>query len=168
MAKMCRSRRAALVALLGLVAMHCTGCMHRAKSSVPSQTPASGATLVVEFAWNASPDDDLGTTRTVILSGKQVSKTHDSRYVSCFGADRRAAGCLLVGEFNTTSAYTPGLVYDGTDSVTNAQLGNWEVTAEGEASGGANASRTCAGDLDSARVVTLKITLGVDAGCAVQ
>jgi hypothetical protein len=144
------------------------GCRHRATSSNPSPPPASGANLVVEFAWVASPEDNLGTTRTVILSGRQVSMARDSRFVSCFGAGKKVAGCQAVGEFGTTSAYTPGLEFDGTETITNAQLGRWEVSASAESSGGASASETCSLNIDSNRLITVKMTLGADAGCAVQ
>ncbi len=124
--------------------------------------------MVVQFAWTASAEDNLGTNRTVILSGRQVSVASDSRYVSCFGADRNAAGCQFIGEFNTTSVFTPGLEYDRSETINNVQLGGWEVTAEGESSGGAYASQTCSLNVDSNRLVTVKISLGVDAGCSVQ
>jgi hypothetical protein len=120
---------------------------------------------VVEFAWIASPEDNLGTARTVTLSGREVSAARDSRFVSCFGPDKKVAGCQVVGEFSTTSAYTPGLEYDATETLTNAQLGRWEVSASGESSGGANASQTCSVNIDSNHLVTIKITLGVDPGC---
>jgi hypothetical protein len=122
----------------------------------------------VEFAWTSAPEDDLGTNRTVILSGKQVSLARDSSYVSCFGADKRATGCQDIGEFSTTSVYTPGPEYDGTETINNVQLGRWEVTAAGESSGGVNASQTCSVNVDSNRLVTAKISLGVDAACSVQ
>jgi hypothetical protein len=160
--------RTGLIALIGFLVIHCSGCQHRATSSNPSPPPAAGATLVVEFAWTASPENDLGTNRTVTLSGKQVSVASDSRFVSCFGADKRATGCQVVGEFSTTSAYTPGPEYDGNETVTNVQLGRWEVTAAGESSGGINASQTCSVSLDSNRLVTVKIALGVEPGCTVQ
>ena len=160
--------RTGLVALIGFLAIHCSGCQHRAMSSNPSPPPAAGATLVVQFAWTASAEDDLGINRTVTLSGKQVSTASDSRFVSCFGADRNAAGCQFVDTFSTTSAYTPGPEYDGIQTITNVQLGRWEVTAAGESSGGVNASQTCSVSLDSNRLVTVKIALGVDPGCTVQ
>jgi hypothetical protein len=130
--------------------------------------PVAGATLLIQFAWTASPEDNLGTNRTVILSGKQVAVAVDSRYVTCFGADKNATGCQYVGEFTTTTAFTPGPEYDGSETITNAQLGRWEVSAAGESSGGANASQTCSADVDSNRLVTIKISIGVEPGCAVQ
>ena len=168
MPNLSRLPRTGLIALIGLLVIHCNGCLHHAKSQDVSPPPVAGATLVVEFAWTASPDDNLGTTRTVILSGKQVSAASDSSYVSCFGADKRAAGCQDIGEFSTTSVYTPGPEYDGTETINNVQLGRWEVTAAGESSGGANATQTCSVNVDSNRLVTVKISLGVDAGCSVQ
>ena len=156
------------IALAGLMAIGCAGCRHRATSLNPPQPPALGAPLVVEFAWVASAEDNLGTSRTVILSGKQVSVARDSRFVSCFGAGKGVSGCQAVSEFSTTSAYTPGLVYDGTETITNAQPGRWLVSAGGESSGGASASQTCSVNVESSRLVTIRITLGVDAGCALQ
>jgi len=160
--------RAGLAALICFLAIHCSGCRHRATSQKASPPSVAGATLVVEFIWTATPEDDLGTNRTVILSGKQVSVASDSSYVSCFGPDKRARGCQDIGEFSTTSVYTPGPEYDGTETINNVQLGRWEVTAAGESSGGVNASQTCSVNVDSNRLVTVKISLGVDAGCSVQ
>jgi hypothetical protein len=159
---------AGLVAVICFLVIQCSGCRHHATSQHASPPPVAGATLLVEFAWTATPEDDLGTNRTVILSGKQVSLARDSSYVSCFGADKRATGCQDIGEFNTTSVYTPGPEYDGTETINNVQLGRWEVTAAGESSGGVNASQTCSVNVDSTRLVTVKISLGVDAGCSVQ
>jgi hypothetical protein len=122
----------------------------------------------VEFAWTATAEDNLGNNRTVILSGRQVSSPRDSSYVSCFGADKRATGCQDIGEFNTTSVFTPGPEYDGSETINNVQLGRWEVSAAGESSGGVNANQTCSANVDSNRLVTVKISLGVDAGCLVQ
>jgi len=124
--------------------------------------------MVVDFAWTASPEDNLGNNRTVILSGRQVSSARDSSYVACFGADKRAAGCQDIGEFSTTSTYTPGPEYDGSETINNVQLGRWEVSAAGESSGGVNANQTCSLNVDSNRLVTVKISLGVDASCLVQ
>jgi len=59
-------------------------------------------------------------------------------------------------------------VYDGTETITNAQPGRWLVSAGGESSGGASASQTCSVNVESSRLVTIRITLGVDAGCALQ
>ena len=157
-----------LVALICFLVIHCSGCLHHAKNTNASPPPVAGATLVVEFAWTATPEEELGTNRTVILSGKQVSVASDSSYVSCFGADKRARGCQDIGEFSTTSVYTPGPEYDGTETINNVQLGRWEVTAAGESSGGVNASQTCSVNVDANRLVTVKISLGVDAGCSVQ
>ena len=159
---------AGLVALICFLVIHCSGCLHHAKSQDVSPPPVAGATLVVEFAWTASPDDNLGTTRTVLLSGRQVSSARDLRYVSCFGADRRTAGCQDIGEFYTSSVYTHGLEYDGSETINNAQLGRWQVSAAGDSSGGANATQVCSVNVDSTRLVTVKISLGVDAGCSVQ
>ena len=161
-------RRVGLLSLVSVMAMSCAGCRHGATSSGAPQPPALGATLVVEFAWVGSAEDNFGTTRTVILSGREVSTAHDSRFVSCFGTGEKAAGCQVVNEFTTPSATTPGLDYDGTETITNAQPGRWEVSAGGESSGGASASQTCSVNVDASRTVTAKITLGVDAGCAVQ
>jgi hypothetical protein len=133
-----------------------------------SPPPVAGASLFVEFAWTASAEDELGTNRTVILSGKQVAVASDSRYVTCFGADKRATGCQDIGEFTTTSTYTPGPEYDGSETINNVQLGRWEVNASGESSGGVNANQTCSVNLDTNRLVTVKISLGVGAGCSVQ
>jgi hypothetical protein len=141
--------------------------MHHAKSAKTAPPTVAGATLVVEFAWTASPDDNLGTTRTVILSGRQVSSARDSSYVSCFGADKRI-GCQDIGEFNTTSVFTPGPEYDGYETINNAQLGRWQVSAAGDSNGGVNVNQTCSANLDTNRTVTIKISLGVDAGCSVQ
>jgi hypothetical protein len=160
--------RAGLVALICFLVIHCSGCLLHAKSANASPPPVAGATLVVEFAWTASPEDDLGTNRTVILSGKQISVASDSRFVSCFGADKRATGCQDIGEFSTTSVYTPGPEYDGSETINNVQLGRWEATAAGESSGGVNASQTCSVNVDSTRLITVRISLGVDAGCLVQ
>jgi hypothetical protein len=160
--------RAGLVALSCFLVIDCSGCLHRAKNAKASPPPVAGATLVVEFVWTANPEDDLGTTRTVILNGRLVSAPRDLSYVSCFGADRRTAGCQDIGEFNTTSVFTPGPVYDGTETINNAQLGHWQVAAAGDSSGGANANQTCSVNVDTNRLVTVKISLGVDAGCSVQ
>ena len=161
-------RRTGFIALMGLFVIHCSGCRHQATSQTDTPPTVAGATLVVEFAWTASPDDNLGTTRTVILSGRQVSAAKDLSYVSCFGANRRTAGCQDIGEFNTSSVFTHGLEYDGSETINNAQLGHWQVSAAGDSSGGANANQTCSVNVDSNRLVTVKISLGVDAGCSVQ
>jgi len=165
---MSRLHRSGLIALIGLLVVDLGGCWHRVKNSNPPPAPVAGATLVVEFVWTASPEENLGTSRTVILSGRQSSVPRDSRFVSCFGADQRVAGCQFIGEFTTSSAYTPGPEYDGTETINNVQLGRWEVTAAAESSGGAAASQTCSANVDSNRLVTMKITLGADAACAVQ
>ena len=168
MTKLSGLPRIGFTALIGLLVIHCSGCLLHAKSANASPPPVAGATLVVEFAWTATPEDDLGTNRTVILSGKQVSVASDSRFVSCFGADKRATGCQDIGEFSTTSVYTPGPEYDGSETINNVQLGRWEVTAGGESSGGTNATQTCSVNVDSNRLVTIKISIGVEPGCAVQ
>ena len=160
--------KAGLIALIGLLMIHSSGCLHRAKSSNASPPQTAGATLVVHFTWTATPEDDLGTHRTVILSGREVSVARDSRFVSCFGADTRVTGCQAVGQFSTSTVYTPGPEYDGTETINNAQLGRWELSALGESSGTATASQTCSVNVDTNRLVTVKISLGVDAGCAVQ
>jgi len=159
--------RAGLVALICFVVIHCSGCMHHATKQPVAPPTVAGATLVVEFTWTASPDDNLGATRTVILSGRQVSSAHDSSYVSCFAADKRT-GCQDIGEFSTTSVFTPGPEYDGSETINNAQLGPWQVSAAGDSSGGVNANQTCSLNLDTNRLVTVKVSLGVDAGCSVQ
>jgi hypothetical protein len=154
--------------LLGFLVIDLSGCPHNAKSPNPATPPNLGASLTVQFAWTAASEDNLGISRSVTLSGKQLSAPVDSRYISCFSADKQAAGCLFVDEFNTTSAYTPGPEYDGVATISNAQLGRWEVTASGVSSGGAAATQTCSVNLDSNRLVTVLIIIGVEPGCSVQ
>jgi hypothetical protein len=165
---MSRLHRAGLVALIGLLVIDLSGCPHRATSTNPPSPPNLGAALTVQFAWDAASEDNLGITRSVTLSGKQLSAPVDSRFVSCFSEDKQAVGCLFIDEFNTTSAYTPGPEYDGVATISNAQLGRWEVTASGVSSGGATATQTCSVNLDSSRLVTVLITMGVEPGCSVQ
>lgn len=160
--------RAGLLAVICFLVIHCSGCEHHATSQTAAPPTVAGATLVVQFAWTASPDDNLGNNRTVILSGRQVSSARDLSYVSCFGADRRTAGCQDIGEFYTSSVYTHGLEYDGSETINNAQLGRWQVSAAGDSSGGANATQVCSVNVDTNRLVTVKISLGVDAGCLIQ
>jgi hypothetical protein len=155
--------RAALISLIALAA----GC-HHATTPAPAQPPSLAATLVVEFTWVASTDDDLGNTRTVALSGREVSAQHDSRFVSCFGPEKQPSGCQIVDDLSTTSAYTPGPVFDGGATISDAQLGHWVIAASAQSSSGIAVEHTCSVNLDSNRLVTLTITLGVDAGCAVQ
>jgi len=160
--------RVRLISLVSCIIICFAGCRHRAADSNLPQPPTMGATLVVEFVWVSSPEDNLDTSRTVILSGRQVSTARDSRFVSCFGPGKKIVGCQGVGEFSTTSAQTPGLEFDGTETITTAQPGGWEIYSGGESSGGVNASQVCSVNVEPSRLVTVRITLGVDAGCAVQ
>jgi len=166
----CRSglHRVGLLALVGLLVIHLSGCPYRATSRNPSPPSVAGATMTVQFAWTAASEDNLGITRSVTLSGKQLSSASDSRFVSCFSADKQAPGCLFIDEFNTTSAYTPGPEYDGIATISNVQLGRWEVTAAGESSGGVTASQTCSVNVDTNRLVTVTLSLGMEPGCTVQ
>jgi hypothetical protein len=155
-------------ALFSCLLMASSGCAHKLANSVPSPPPSAGATLKVELAWIANSQDDLSVTRTVVLTGKQLSAAPDSRFVSCFRSDKRIANCQFLGQFNPSIANASEPEFDGTENIANAQLGVWVVTATGEFSGGEVAEQNCAVDVDSSRVFTLKITLGVGPSCVVQ
>jgi hypothetical protein len=145
------------------------GCVAGPHSGSKPQSPPSSSyasTILVEFDWQASSQDNLGTGRTVTLTGREVSDPPGTAVTSCFGPDRYSK-CYYVSRYTATTLDRPGTDYSGTAYITNAQPGLWQLMAAGSSSGGASAAGSCTVQLDSGTRVSVQITLGVSAACVV-